>query len=85
MDSRDIPDPPSDYTSAQIKEYYKNYFKQALSLSTTKEGSLAHMAKDAQHEVNQPLPSTLESELPKDAHIETELRVKMAMERIWRA
>ena len=73
MDPREIPDPPADYTPSQIRDYYKNYVKRALSLSTTKDDSLAQVAKDAQHEVNQPMHAEKESELPEVTQTEKEV------------
>ena len=72
MDTSGIPEPPAHYTKAQVRDYYLHYFKQTFSLSTTKDGSLAQTSKDAQHEVNQPMPTPKETELPMVAHTGSE-------------
>ena len=73
MDASDIPDPPAHFTPQQVRAYYLKFVKQTLSLSTTKDGSHAQHEKDAQHEVNQPMPSTMETELPMVVHTGTEV------------
>ena len=69
MDASDIPAPPDHYTPQQVREYYINYFKTTLSLSTTKDGSLAQPEKDNRHEVDQPMTTQKETELPMVAQI----------------
>ena len=73
MDTSGIPEPPAHYTPAQVRDYYLNQFKQTFSLSTTKDGSLAQTSKDAQHEVNQPMPTSMETELPMVVHTGSEV------------
>ena len=72
MSQSGIPSPPEHYTPKQVEEYYYSFFRKTLSVSTTKDESLAQTAKDDQHVVDQPMTTQKETELPGVAQLVSE-------------
>ena len=70
MDHFRVPIPPAHLTTEEKEQFVIEHIKKAMSVSTTKDDSQAQVEKDAQHEVNQPMPAAKDSELPMVAQTE---------------
>ena len=64
MDLSGVPVPPAHYTEEQKERFLLDYIKKAMSVSTTKDGSVTPASKDEPPAVDQPLTTTEDPELP---------------------